>query len=206
VSEVRARPFSEHDALPDPFAQFAAWYADARANGTPMPEALAVATADAHGRPAARMVLLKEHGPDGFVFCTDRRSRKGDDLRANPRAALLFHWEPVGRQVRIEGPVAETSAAEAAAFAAARPPASRISSWASHQSQVITGRDVLERQVDEVAARFAGGDVPAPPHWTGYRVHPELFEFWQHREDRSHDRLRYRPDGAGGWIIERLSP
>jgi pyridoxamine 5'-phosphate oxidase len=205
MSDVRARPLAERDVLADPFAQFAAWFEDARDHGVAMPEALAVATAAADGRPSVRMVLLKQHGPAGFVFCTDRRSRKGIELAVNPHAALLFNWEPVGRQVRIEGVVTETSAAESAAFAEARPVESRISSWASLQSQVIEDRDVLDRQKAEVAARFGEGHVPAPPHWVGYRVAPQLFEFWQHRDDRSHDRLRYRPHGAG-WVVERLSP
>jgi pyridoxamine 5'-phosphate oxidase len=195
----------ERGVLEDPFDQFAAWYAEARAQGVPMPEALAVGTADAAGRPSVRMVLLKEHGANGLVFCTDRRSRKGDDLAANPHAALLFHWQPLGRQVRIEGPATEISPDEAAAFALARPAGSRISSWGSHQSQVIASRDALEAQIAAVEHRFAGGDVPPAPHWTGYRVLPESFEFWEHRDDRAHDRVRYRCEGEG-WLIERLQP
>jgi pyridoxamine 5'-phosphate oxidase len=138
------------------------------------------------------------------VFCTDRRSRKGADLATNPHAALLVHWQHLGRQVRIDGPATEIDPEEAAAFALARPPGSRISSWASHQSQVIGSRSELEARIAELERQFAD-DVPPAPHWTGYRVTPESFEFWEHRDDRAHDRVRYRREG-GQWVIERLQP
>lgn len=190
---------SEGDVDPDPIAQFRAWHTEA---GTPAE--VAVATASADGQPSVRMVLLKSVDDRGFVFFTNATSAKAADLAANPRAALLFFWAP-SRQVRVRGPVARTSEQESDAYWRTRPRGSQLGAWASRQSEVIDDRAVLERRLTEVVDRFPG-DVPRPPYWGGYRVVPETVEFWHHRDDRLHDRLRYRRDAGGGWVIERLSP
>jgi pyridoxamine 5'-phosphate oxidase len=200
-----AHPLRESDADPDPFGQFARWYTDAQEADLHAPEAAVVATATRDGAPSARMVLVKEHGPNGFVFYTNFGSRKAAELGTNPRAALLFHWDGLGRQVRIEGAVTRLSAEESAPYIRSRPRASQISALASPQSQVIASREQLEERVAELGARFAQGDPPLPESWGGFRLRPERFEFWQHREDRLHDRLLYT--GAGeGWQLERLAP
>jgi pyridoxamine 5'-phosphate oxidase len=202
-----ARALREADLDPNPFGQFERWFADAAAAGVRMPEAAAVATATPDGRPSARMVLVKETAATGVVFYTNYESRKGTELTANPRAALLFYWDPLGRQVRIEGPVQRLGAAESAAYIRGRPRGSQLSALASPQSQVVPGgRDELEARVAELAAAHAGGEPPVPDNWGGFRIDPESFEFWQHREDRLHDRLRYTRAGAGVWRIERLAP
>jgi len=190
---------TEEDVNPDPIAQFRAWHATA---GTPAE--VAVATASAGGEPSVRMVLLKSVDERGFVFFTNAGSAKAADLAVNPRAALLFFWAP-DRQVRVRGPVERTTEAESDAYWRTRPRGSQLGAWASRQSEVIADRAVLERRRDEVAARFPG-DIPRPAFWGGYRVVPEAVEFWHHRDDRLHDRLLYRRDGAGRWVIERLSP
>ena len=189
---------SEGDVDPDPIVQFLAWHADA---GRPAEVALATATAD--GAPSARMVLLKGVDDRGFAFYTNYGSAKAADLIANPRAALLFHWLP-HRQVRVRGPVSRVANEEADAYWRSRPRGSQLGAWASRQSEVIADRSVLEARLAEAATRFPG-DVPRPPFWGGFRVAPETVEFWHHRDDRLHDRLRYRRDG-GGWVVERLSP
>lgn len=196
-------PLDEHTVDSDPFVQFASWYGDA-ARLVAAPEAMALATADAAGRPSVRMVLLKEWGPDGFVFYTNYGSRKGGDLAENPRAALLFHWDPPGRQVRIEGAATEVPPERSDAYFATRAPGSRISARASLQSRPVADRPTLEAQADAVRHEF-GDDVPRPSWWGGYRVVPDAFEFWQHRADRLHDRLAYVPD-ADGWRVVRLQP
>jgi pyridoxamine 5'-phosphate oxidase len=202
-----AHPLREQDVDPDPFAQFDRWFAEAAQAGVRMPEAAAVATATADGEPSVRMVLVKETGAGGFVFYTNYESRKGSELAANPRAALLFYWDPLGRQVRIEGPVERLTAAESAAYVRSRPQGSQLSALASPQSQVVVGgRDELEGRVAELTARYADGEPPVPDNWGGFRIKPETFEFWQHREDRLHDRLLYRRGAAGSWTIERLAP
>jgi pyridoxamine 5'-phosphate oxidase len=203
---VRDRPLHERDLDPDPLAQFRAWLAEAEETGMRAPEAMALATATPDGAPSVRMVLLKEAGPRGFAFYTNLESRKGGELAANPRAALLFHWDPLGRQVRVEGPVERLGESESAAYFATRPRASRLAAWASPQSRELAGRGELEDAVAAAAERFDGADVPLPPHWGGYLLVPERYEFWQHREDRLHDRVRYAPDGAGGWDRTRLAP
>jgi pyridoxamine 5'-phosphate oxidase len=197
-------PLLEDAVDPEPLVQFGRWFDDA-ATVVASPEAMAVATADGDGRPSARMVLLKAWGVDGFVFHTNYDSRKGRELAANPYAALLFYWEPRGRQVRIEGTVERTEDPESDAYFATRPLGGQIGAHASHQSQPIAGRALLDRQVGEVSARYAGPPVPRPPWWGGFRVRPQAYEFWQNREDRLHDRLRFTPD-AGGWRITRLQP
>jgi pyridoxamine 5'-phosphate oxidase len=150
------------------------------------------------------MLLLKEHGPEGFVFFTGYESRKGGELAENPRAALVFYWRPLGRQVRVEGEVERLSPAESDAYFRTRPLQSRHAAWASRQSTVIPDRESLERRFDEAVEAY-GDDVPLPGHWGGFRVRPDAIEFWQHRENRMHDRFRYRREGEG-WLVERLSP
>lgn len=200
------KPLRERDVDADPLAQFAAWYEQARAAGMRMPEAAAVATAAADGSPSVRMVLVKGFDERGFVFFTNYASRKAGELAENPRAALLFHWDPLGRQVRITGPVTRTSAEETAAYVRTRPRGSQLSALASPQSQVVDGREQLERAVAELAERYGEGELPIPEGWGGFRVAVEEIEFWQQRSDRLHDRLRYRRDGEGGWAIARLAP
>jgi pyridoxamine 5'-phosphate oxidase len=151
------------------------------------------------------MVLLKAWGPDGFVFFTNYDSRKGRELAVNPRASLLFNWEATSRQVRIEGPAERTSDGESDAYFATRPRGSQIGALASHQSQTVAGRDELDRWVEAVIAEYGDGPIPRPPWWGGVRVTPLVFEFWQHRDNRLHDRLRYTPDDRG-WQVQRLQP
>jgi pyridoxamine 5'-phosphate oxidase len=189
----------------DPVATFDAWFGEARAAGLRMPEAMTLATATPDGAPSARIVLMKGHDADGFVFFTDRRSRKGGELAANPRAALVFHWEALGRQVRAEGAVAPLDDAASWAYYRTRPRGSQIGAWASHQSAVIASRAELEAQVAAIEERFAGVDPPLPPHWGGYRVTPVRYEFWTHDDARLHDRVVHRREG-GGWVRELLSP
>ena len=190
----------ERDLLPDPLAQFEAWFAEAPG----VREAMALATADASGAPSARMVLLKGFDERGFVFLTNYGSRKGRELDANPQAALLFHWRELGRQVRIEGSVERTSREESDAYYRARPPGARLSAWASPQSRPVADRGELEAGVEEARARF-GDDPPLPDDWGGFRVVPRAYEFWVHDDDRLHDRFRYERDGDG-WRIQRLGP
>jgi pyridoxamine 5'-phosphate oxidase len=199
-------PLREQDVDPDPLRQFAAWFRDAEAAGVRMPEAAALASASADGAPSVRMVLVKGFDERGFVFYSGYASRKGRELAANPRAALLFHWDPLGRQVRIEGPVAHTSAEESAVYVRERPRASQLSALASPQSQVIDSREALERRVSELEQRHRGSELPLPADWGGFRLVAETVELWQQRQDRLHDRLRYRRRDDAGWLIERLAP
>jgi pyridoxamine 5'-phosphate oxidase len=200
------KPLREEDVDPDPLRQFAVWFEEASAAGLRMPEAAALATASAEGAPSARMVLVKEFNGQGFVFYSNHASRKGRELDANPRAALLFYWDPLGRQVRIEGPVEHVSAVESAAYVRSRPRGSQLSALASPQSHTIDGREALERRVAELEQQHPDGELPLPTDWGGFRVGAESFEFWQQRHDRLHDRLRYRRGEDGGWVIERLAP
>lgn len=196
---------SESDLAPDPIAQFQRWFDAVVEAGVPEPNAMVVATADATGRPSARTVLLKGVDPRGFAFYTNLESRKGRELAHNPRAALVFRWDALERQVLVGGGVTRVTDAEADAYFASRPRGSRIGAWVSAQSTVLAGREQLDARRDELEARFGDGDVPRPAFWGGYRVAPDEVEFWQGRPDRLHDRLRYRrADGA--WVIERLSP
>jgi pyridoxamine 5'-phosphate oxidase len=201
----RLGTLDERDLDPDPNRQFALWLDEARATGLAYAEAMALATATRDGRPSARMVLLKGHDERGFVFFTNLESRKGSELGANPSAALLFHWQPLQRQVRIEGGVTVVGDAESLAYFRTRPPESRLAAWASPQSHPISGRDELERRYREVEARLGVESELLPPFWGGYRVHPETMEFWQHRDNRLHDRIRYIREGAA-WRRERLAP
>jgi pyridoxamine 5'-phosphate oxidase len=197
---------SEADLDPNPFRQFQTWLDQAVAAGLREPYAMTLATATPDGQPSARMVLLRGLDERGFAFFSNYASRKGEELDANPRAALVFYWAELDRQVRIEGPVEKTSAEESDAYFRGRPEGSRLGAWASRQSSVIAGRHVLEAEMRELQARFPDGTIPRPPHWGGYRVRPTVIEFWESRPNRLHDRLRYVRREDGGWRIERLSP
>ena len=195
MSELR-----EDDVPPDPLEQFRRWRAEAGE-----PDTMALATATGDGVPSVRMVLLKGADEHGFVFFTGYRSRKGGELDANPRAALLFHWSALGRQVRVEGEVERVSDAESDHYFATRPRGAQLAATASRQGRVLANRAQLDEAVADLAREYDGRDVPRPEHWGGYRVRPRTYEFWQHRDDRLHDRLRYRRDGDA-WLLERLAP
>jgi pyridoxamine 5'-phosphate oxidase len=199
-------PLREQDASADPLVQFGAWFDEVVRGGVRMPEAAALATASADAAPSLRMVLVKHFGEDGFQFFSNYASQKGRELAANPRAALLFHWDALGRQVRIAGPVRRTSDEETADYVRSRPRKSQLSALASPQSEPVADREQLERRVAELQRRYGDGELPLPDGWGGYRLTAETFEFWQQRHDRLHDRLRYRRDDDGGWLIERLAP
>ena len=196
------------DLLPgtDPLALFDAWFAEAREAEPNDANAMALATATPDGRPSARMVLLKGHGPDGFVFYTNSESRKGEEIRANPQAALLFHWKSLRRQVRIEGSLNEVTAAEADAYFASRHPLSQLGSAASDQSRPLDDRQTYLDRVAALAARYDGQDIPRPPHWTGFRLAPEAIEFWLDRANRLHERRRFVRGSDRGWNSTLLYP
>ncbi len=201
---IPARPLHAHDLDADPFVQFQHWFDDAREHGQLQPDAMVVATSTPDGRPSARMVLLR--GVDhGFCFFTNFASRKGEELAANPHAAIVLHWPEVLRQVRATGPVDRVADDESDAYWYSRPRESRISAWASAQSEPVATREELEQLVSDVEARFADEDVPRPRGWGGFRVLPEEIEFWQHRDDRLHDRFVYR-SSRRGWQVVRLQP
>jgi len=203
--DERAGVLLEGEVDPDPLKQFRHWYAEARSAGIRAPHAMALATASLQSVPSVRMVLLKGFDGSGFVFFTGYASRKSLELDANPRGALLFYWDPLGRQVRIEGEVERVSGQESDDYFATRPRGAQLAATASRQSTVLPDRDEIDARVEELGREHAGGEVPRPGHWGGYRLRPEAYEFWQHREDRLHDRLRYRRRGEN-WLIERLSP
>jgi len=190
----------------DPIEQFREWFDDAAASGLLLPEAVALATATPEGAPSVRMILLKGVDERGFRFFTNYESRKGDELEANPRAALCFHWSVLERQVRIDGDVERLSPEESDAYFRTRERGSRVGAWASDQSRSIADREALEKKVSEVEVRFRGDEVPRPPYWGGYLLRPRRIEFWQGRTNRLHDRLAYDRGPDGAWTVTRLQP
>lgn len=212
-ARYRARGLSEDDLEPDPYAQFARWFADAAASGLHEPNAMILSTADADGVPGSRTVLMKQYDERGFVFYTNYGSRKGRELEVNPHASLLFPWHPIARQVIVSGTAERTGRDETAAYFRTRPHGSQLGAWASEQSSKVASREELDRLYASLAERYPEGeDVPAPPGWGGYRVRAQSVEFWQGRENRLHDRLRYVRKAAAdgrpgeGWTVERLCP
>jgi pyridoxamine 5'-phosphate oxidase len=197
---------AEKDLARDPFRQFEKWFQEAEAARIPEPNAMVLATASRDGRPSARTVLLKGVDGRGFVFYTNYESRKGRELEVTPRATLLFPWIGLERQVIVEGSVTKVTREESEAYFHSRPLPSQLSAWVSQQSSIVSGRKVLDDGMKEVERKYAGQTVPLPPHWGGYRLKPESVEFWQGRRSRLHDRLRYRRNEAGEWVIERLAP
>ena len=189
----------------DPFALFDVWFAEAKVSEPNDPNAMALATVDAHGRASSRMVLLKGHGPDGFVFYTNRESRKAGDMAVAPDVALLFHWKSLRRQIRIEGTIGLATDAESDAYFSSRSRDSQLGAWASDQSRPLADRETFEARFAEMEARFAGGDVARPPHWGGYRVTPSAIEFWQDRAHRLHERRLFTRT-ASGWDEGLLYP
>ena len=203
--EYARETLRDGDIAGDPIAQFARWFQEALNSGLSEPHAMTLATADAAGRPSARIVLLKDYDQRGFTFFSNYDSRKGEDLVANPQAALLFHWVELERQVRIEGRVERVAPAESDEYWRSRPLGSQLGAWASPQSHVLAHREELEARLAEIGKRY-GEDPPRPPHWGGYRLIPEQAEFWQGRPNRLHDRVRYVYQGSEIWRIERLAP
>jgi pyridoxamine 5'-phosphate oxidase len=199
MTAARARPLRRADLDRDPLRQFERWYGEAGS------DAVALATATSQGAPSARMVLLKGADGRGFVFHSSYEGRKARELAENPRAALLFYWHELGRQVRVEGEVEQVDRGESEAYFRTRPRGGQLAAWTSSQSEPIDSREELEARFRELESRYEGEEVPLPPHWGGFRLVPETYEFWQHRENRLHDRFRYRRE-AGAWVIERLSP
>jgi pyridoxamine 5'-phosphate oxidase len=197
---------SEGDVDPDPLVEFRSWYRLAEEAGVPQPDAMTLATATPDGVPSARMVLLKGVDDGGFVFFTNYESRKASELSENPRAALILYWSAIRRQVRITGRAERLSQPESEEYFRTRPRGSRLAAWASHQSEVIADRSVLEDEYRRLESEYADADVPLPPFWGGYRVTPEVVEFWMGRENRLHDRLLYTRQRDGSWAVERLAP
>ncbi|HXQ80854.1 MAG TPA: pyridoxamine 5'-phosphate oxidase [Opitutaceae bacterium] len=197
---------SEKDLARDPFRQFENWFQEVEAAKIPEPNAAVLATAAKDGRPSARMVLLKAVDGRGFVFYTSYDSRKGRELEANPRAAYVFPWIALERQVIVEGAVTKVAREESEAYFHSRPRASQLASWASPQSAIIAGRDALDDAMKALERKYAGREAPLPPNWGGFRIVPDTVEFWQGRRNRLHDRLRYRREAGGAWVVERLAP
>jgi pyridoxamine 5'-phosphate oxidase len=197
---------TESDVDPNPFTQFAQWFQDALQAALPQPYAMTLATATPDGIPSARMVLLKDFDERGFTFYTNYDSQKGSELARNPQAALAFYWAELSRQVRITGRVSQVTPEESDAYWRTRPVGSRLGAMASRQSQVISGREVLEARLKQLQNDYQHDDIPRPSNWGGYRVSPSIIEFWHSRENRLHDRLRYTQQRDNAWLIERLSP
>jgi pyridoxamine 5'-phosphate oxidase len=209
MSDAEQKEFpalNQEEADPNPFRQFATWFREAEAVVPILPNAMTLATATREGIPSSRVVLLKSFDENGFVFYTNYLSRKGLELDDNPIATLSFYWAQPARQVRITGKATRTSRSESEAYFHTRPIDSQLGAWASNQSEVISGREVLEQRMDELLRQYQGKRIPLPPYWGGYRVAPFEFEFWQNRESRLHDRLRYRVVDDRKWVIERLAP
>ncbi|MEU6115973.1 pyridoxamine 5'-phosphate oxidase [Streptomyces sp. NPDC047117] len=206
-AQYRAHGLAEEDLAGTPYEQFARWFKEAAASGIHEPNAMVVSTADEDGRPSSRTVLLKAFDDRGFVFFSNYTSRKGRELQHNPAVSLLFPWHPLARQVIVGGTAERIGRDETAAYFRTRPHGSQLGAWASEQSSVVGSREELERAYADLAARYPEGEqVPAPAHWGGYRVAAESVEFWQGRENRLHDRLRYVRTPGGGWTVERLAP
>lgn len=205
IGSLRGVELHESDVAADPMVEVGRWIDAAQDEGVADWDAMVVATADASGAPSARVVLLRGHDERGFCFYTSYESEKGRNLAENPRAAVVLHFREQGRQVRAKGAVVRMSAEESTPYWRNRPAASRLSAWASRQSEMISDRGALEAAVDEARERFGDGEIPLPPFWGGYRLEPDEVELWQHRDDRLHDRLRYRRT-SDGWLIERLQP
>lgn len=203
---MHPRVTSSKPAAPEPFSQFTRWFEEAKARVPIDPNAMLLSTVGADGRPSARVVLLKDFSPEGFVFYTNLQSRKGHDLERVPFAALTFHWRELERQVRIEGAVEPVTGAEADAYFASRARGSQVGAWASRQSEVLERREILEARVAEVEARYAGATIPRPPFWSGLRVRPDRIELWTARVSRLHDRQVFRREGNGPWQVETLFP
>lgn len=196
----------EKDLAKDPFRQFEKWFQEAEAAKIPEPNAMMLATATREGRPSLRTVLLKGLDGRGFVFYSNYESRKGRELEGNPRASLLFPWYALERQVIVEGSVTKVAREESEAYFHSRPRLSQLAAWVSQQSSVISGRSVLEESMRTLEKKYAGQEVPLPPHWGGWRLGPETVEFWQGRRSRLHDRLRFRRDKENAWVVERIAP
>ena len=206
TSDITPETLDEKLVDPDPIKQFQAWFSDAIAANLPLPEAMNLATATPEGRPSSRMVLLKQVDEDGFVFFTNYHSAKAQQLESNPYAALVFYWSHLDRQVRIEGKVERTSVAESSEYFQTRPRESQIGAWASPQSNVIPGREILEERARELEEYYRDREIECPGHWGGYRVRPNRIEFWKSRVGRMHDRILYELTSDGAWAIKRLAP